>query len=807
MAVPVVVVDPQGRIQSLNRAAVRDLGLTRDSIGTPLQLPSEPILSSTIGRYVQATAASGRPEGFHIRLREKDTFVHLRPAHLLVTVSFTGIPEILTFSKRLDQVRNKLQILSRRHKALIESMPAEIAILDSRGHVSAVNQAWRRFVQHGSESTVRKHGIGSHYLDVLVDARLADGTAFSDLRAGLERILSGQTQRFTLDYRLPAAGPAETPERWRRVTISAPTVGGDGAVALHEDIGNEVEWSRQVLLHQAALHCVPSAILMVNASGVIAWANDACQRMYGFHDGELAGQSASILAPDARHQREFLEVLQSCRSSGLPHSLETMRLARGGRSVTIQETVTPLPLNPAGVGVASTPAQFVVVHDDLTRSRHVESQLPFLTRHDNLTGLWTRQTFHERLHEAVERQTRKHGVLAVLFLDLDRLKDTNDTLGHTAGDQVLIEVVRRVRGCVPEPSGVGRFGGDELAIFCEDLTGVDQLTAIVESLYRSVESPVEIASRQVFLSVSIGVALCPRDGTNAEKLLRNAGLAVHRAKSEGRRGYFSYDPELESATHLRISVERDLNRAIGAKELWVAYQPQYNLRTGELTGVEALLRWNRTTHYAVTIGQVVTIAEEAGLILPIGHWMLKETMSSLQRWHMRGHRIRLAVNLSAVQFHRQDVFGILTGIARRRSLPSWAVKAEITETALLQNSARSREILYALHGAGYGLVLDDFGTGYSSLTYLQQFPIEALKIDSSFLRGIGQDRQNETIVTGIIQLAHALGQTVIAEGVEDYEQLEFLKRHNCDYAQGFLLGHPMPEAAFEELLLTKAAGA
>jgi len=575
------------------------------------------------------------------------------------------------------------------------------------------------------------------------------------------------------------------------------------------DISKEVELSQLVMRQLAALRCVSSAIFIINAGGVIEWANDTCHRMYGFHDGELAGQPASILAQDSRCQHDFLEMLQACRSSERSHSTETTRFMRSGRSITVKETVTPLHLGSGGGGESDgSISHLVVVHEDLTRSRHAESQLLSVSQHDTLTGLWTRQAFHERLRDAVvNRQTRQRGFLAVIFLDLDRLKDTNDTLGHTAGDQVLIEVARRIRGCLPEPSCVGRFGGDEIAIFCEDLDGIDQLTAMVEALDRCMVPPVEIGSRQVFLSVSIGVALCPRDGIGAEQLIRNAGLAMHRAKSEGRRGYFCYDAELESATHLRVSIERDLNRAIGSKELWVAYQPQFNLRTGELTGVEALLRWNRTAHHAVTIGQVVTIAEEAGLILPIGHWMLKETMSSLQRWHTRGHPIRLAVNLSAVQFHRQDVFGILTGIARRRSLPSWAVKAEITETALLQNSARSRNILYALHRAGFGLVLDDFGTGYSSLTYLQQFPIEALKIDSSFLRGIGQDRQNETIVTGIIQLAHALGQTVIAEGVEDYEQLEFLKRHNCDYAQGFLLGHPMPESAFEELLLSKSAGA
>jgi diguanylate cyclase (GGDEF)-like protein len=445
---------------------------------------------------------------------------------------------------------------------------------------------------------------------------------------------------------------------------------------------------------------------------------------------------------------------------------------------------------------------FVVVQEDITSHKQVQAQVMYMAEHDDLTGLWNRKTFQDRLSQAIARQERDGGHIALLFLDLDRFKDTNETLGHLAGDQMLLEISRRLRHNLPDAAGLGRFGGDEFVIFLESISDRDQVTFVVERLLRCFSQPIQVSGRPMFISASIGGTMFPQDGSTAEQLLRNADLAMHRAKSDGRRSYRLYDHTLEAEVHLRVSIERDLNRALGTKELWVAYQPQFDLRTGHMVGAEALLRWDRAAEHKITIGQVVTVAEDAGLILPISHWVLKESLASLDRWHKSGYPLRLAVNLSAVQFHQQDVFGILTESTSARGLPPWSVKAEITESVLLQSSVRVKEILHALHGAGFGLVLDDFGTGYSSLSYLQQFPIEAVKIDASFLRGIGRDRNDETIVTGIIRMAHALGQIVIAEGVETQEQLDFLKRHECDYGQGFLLAKPMTASEFEKLLLS-----
>jgi EAL domain-containing protein (putative c-di-GMP-specific phosphodiesterase class I) len=278
---------------------------------------------------------------------------------------------------------------------------------------------------------------------------------------------------------------------------------------------------------------------------------------------------------------------------------------------------------------------------------------------------------------------------------------------------------------------------------------------------------------------------------------------MYRAKAEGRRAYRFYDQKLESEINERVSVERELNRALGSKDLWVAFQPQWDLRQNRLTGAECLLRWEGSSRHRIGVGRVIAIAEECGMILPIGQWVIQESLAHLERWHRLGYPVRLSINLSAVQFHHQDVFAIITEALAARGLPASAIKAEITESVLLHRSVRVKETLHALHGAGIGLILDDFGTGYSSLTYLQQFPIEAVKIDASFLQGIGIQKNDEAIVAGIIQMAHSLGQTVIAEGVETEQQLQFLKECGCDCGQGFLYSHPLTASEFEAFLAAR----
>jgi diguanylate cyclase (GGDEF)-like protein len=446
---------------------------------------------------------------------------------------------------------------------------------------------------------------------------------------------------------------------------------------------------------------------------------------------------------------------------------------------------------------------FVVSHQDISRHKQAQDRMLYMAEHDELTGLWNRKTFCDRVTEAIERHRRRGGKMAVLFLDLDRFKDTNDTLGHLVGDQMLLEIGRRLKESLREVDVLARFGGDEFVALVEDVEGRESTAEVVGQILQGFARPIELGGRMLFVTASIGVTMFPEDGETAEELLRNSDLAMYRAKAEGRRAYCFYDHKLEAEINQRVNVERELNRSVGTSDLWVVFQPQWNLKTKELSGGECLLRWEGAGRHGISMGRVVSIAEECGMILPIGRWVIKETVAHLARWQRMGYAPRLSVNLSAVQFHHQDVFGIISEALEAYGVSASSLKAEITESVLLQRSARVKETLEALHQEGIGLILDDFGTGYSSLTYLQQFPIETVKIDASFLRGIGRQKNDEAIVTGIIRMAHSLGQTVVAEGVETEEQLEFLKNCGCDCGQGYLYSRPLSSDEFELFLQSR----
>ncbi|MBL8218224.1 MAG: EAL domain-containing protein [Bryobacterales bacterium] len=493
------------------------------------------------------------------------------------------------------------------------------------------------------------------------------------------------------------------------------------------------------------------------------------------------------------------EIIAQCLSANQVWQGEVLQKAKDGKLYVVHQSVTPIP------SIGGEMTHFVFVQEDMTRHKHVQERMLFVAEHDTLTGLLNRKSFQDRLSEAIERRTQMGGSIAVVFLDMDRFKETNDSLGHLVGDQMLVEVASRLKQNLRERDVLARFGGDEFVMFLEDVTSREGLSLVVDRIQHSIARPFEIEGRSLFTSASLGAAIFPEDGRTAEDLLKNADHAMYRAKAEGRRGFRFYDERLESEVIERLGVERELSRALEARELWTAFQPQWQLHSGLISGAECLLRWDRTSGPPLPVSRLITIAEESGLILPIGQWLIREAIARLGRWVRLGLKTRMSVNLSAVQFHQQDVFSIIVEALRAETLPSNLLKVEITESVLLHKSKRVAEALHALHGAGVGLVLDDFGTGYSSLSYLQQYPIETVKIDASFVRGIGHNRNDEAIVAGIVQMAHSLGQNVVAEGVETVVQQDFLRACRCDEAQGFLYSEAIPAEAFEKLLTARPA--
>lgn len=777
---PLVVLNSTGRIRMLNQMAFRYLGLNQSSVGGQLVIPGASALSSGLCARIERVLRGETVSELKARLGARHYAIRVYgqvgsdSAIRGALVMFLDISDLARSTDRL--------------RVTIDSLPAHVAILDSSGKIVLVNAAWRSFGNENGLKSLR-FGAGRNYLALCQECS-SEVAAGIPVAEGIAKILSGELETFSYDY--PCHSPAS--RRWFKM-LATPVLDprGRGAVVMHVDITSHVLLFEKVSRQATALQSAANAIFITDSDGKIDWVNESFVRLSGYSLEELRGQTPSVLEVPGRGPR-FAEVLAECALSGQTGRCEVTQVAKPGNEYTVSQTMTPIP------STSGELSHFVVIQEDITPHKNAEAKIVYLAEHDQLTGLWNRKTFGDRLSDAIARQRVLGGRVAVLFLDLDRFKDTNDTMGHLVGDQMLTEVARRLKGNLREKDALARFGGDEFVIFLEKISDRDSVSFVVERILHSFTRPIELDGRSVFVTASIGITFFPDDGNNAEELLRSADLAMYRAKSEGRRGYRFFDQKLESEINERVAIERELNRAIANRDLWIAFQPQWNIATGEVVGAEALLRWNAGRQHNLPMGRVVAIAEECGLILPIGQWVIKESVSQLGRWHRLGRRLRVSVNLSAVQFHQQDVFGIITESMKSHGLAPGSLKAEITESVLLNRGNRVREALHALHGAGIGLVLDDFGTGYSSLSYLQRFPIETVKIDASFLQGVGKNRNDEAIVIGIIKMAHSLGQSVVAEGVETEEQVRFLRAEGCDFAQGFLLSRPLPAAEFDKFL-------
>ena len=435
------------------------------------------------------------------------------------------------------------------------------------------------------------------------------------------------------------------------------------------------------------------------------------------------------------------------------------------------------------------------------RRKRAEARLTYLANYDPLTGLPNRLLFNDRLHQALIDARRRGRLVGVAFLDLDRFKTINDTLGHAVGDLLLQGAAQRLRACVRDGDTVARLSGDEFTVILADMAKVEDAAHLAQKILDGFAAPFQLSGRELFASPSLGIALFPIDDVTAEGLLRNADSAMYRVKQAGGNDYQFYRRETTYKAAERLALESGLRHAIEREELLLHYQPKVDLLGGEITGVEALVRWQRPHTKLIAPMQFVPLAEEIGLIVPIGEWVLQAACEQMKRWQDANlPRLRLAVNLSARQLRQPDLADTIARMLGQTGLQAAWLELEITESLLLQSDRQAVSLLHDLAALGVHLVLDDFGTGYASLTYLKRFPFQALKIDQSFIRDIPADAANAAIARAVIVLAHDLGMKVVAEGVETYEQLEFLRENECDEVQGFLLGQPFAADEATEML-------
>jgi len=449
---------------------------------------------------------------------------------------------------------------------------------------------------------------------------------------------------------------------------------------------------------------------------------------------------------------------------------------------------------------------------DITERKLSEEQIAFLAYHDSLTELPNNRLFKERLQHGISQAERHNKMLAVMFLDLDRFKLINDTIGHSAGDELLkvtsnrlLEAVRKTDSVALNVGGannsVARLGGDEFTILLEDVVNLQAVVHIAERIIESVSMPMMLERQEVHISTSIGIAVYPDDGEQADEILRHADAAMYHAKSQGRNNFQFYTESMNKSSVELLALENNLHKAIENNQLCLYYQPQVSVVSGQLVGMEALIRWRHPEKGFISPGTFIPVAEETGMIMRIGAWVIREACEQGVRWLREGHRLhKISVNLSARQLKDEGLPAQIENILKETGMPANKLGIELTESAIILDPDLALVRLQKIKQLGVSLSLDDFGTGYSSLSYLKRFPIDTLKIDQAFVRDVKVDHEDAALVKAIIAMAHGLGMDVIAEGVEMQEQLEFLGANACDTIQGFLFSRPLPAPEMEEMM-------
>jgi diguanylate cyclase (GGDEF)-like protein len=476
--------------------------------------------------------------------------------------------------------------------------------------------------------------------------------------------------------------------------------------------------------------------------------------------------------------------------------------ATGADSTWLAATVALLSLGALGITLILL---FYDAHLQRSRAHASElqranAQLQHMATHDVMTGLPNRVLLADRLEQAIAQAERSSQPFAVLMVDLDRFKSINDSLGHEAGDELLRQVAQRLRSALRKTDTLARIGGDEFVVVLSGITGPHDVETVLANVLDNVRRPIELASIEVQTSPSIGVSLYPHDGTDPQTLLKHADAAMYHAKKMGRNTFQFFAPDMNAFTRERLELECALRNAVCRREFVLHYQPKVSFENGHIVSVEALVRWNHPQRGLLSPAEFIPLAEETGLILPMGVWVLKEACRQLQEWHAAGlTHLRMAVNLSAQQFREKNLLEVVRAALADARIEPRFLELELTETAVMQDAGHSAAVLRSLSDLGVRISVDDFGTGYSSLSYLQRFPLNKVKIDRSFVREIVRSRGDSEIVRAIVSLAHSLRLVVIAEGVETAEQLDFLERIGCDQYQGYFCSPPVPAAALAEL--------
>jgi diguanylate cyclase (GGDEF)-like protein/PAS domain S-box-containing protein len=787
----IFLLDPGGRVVSWNAGAERIKGYTADEIiGQDYScfFSPEDIKRGRPKEVLRMTAASGRHKEDGIRVRKDGS-------QFLASVTFTALREADGSLRGFSEISRDLSESKEseaRYRGLLEAAPDAMVVVDQDGEIVLLNvQAEKQFGYRRDELVGQK--VKNIIPEGFAERLIADGTRSAaealaqEIGTGIE--LTGRRKdgsEFPIEIML---SPLESAEGVL-VTAAIRDISVRKAAEKH--------LAQMESRYRGLLEAAPDAMVVVNQDGEIVLLNVQAEKQFGYRRDELVGQKVKNIIPEGFAERLIADGTRSAAEAlaqEIGTGIELTGRRKDGSEFPIEIMLSPLK------GAESVLVTAAI--RNITTRKKAEALMIHSSEHDFLTGLPNRMLLSDRVNQAIRMAIRHKRKVAVLFLDLDGFKHINDSLGHPTGDKLLQSVGKRLVDCVRGSDTVSRQGGDEFVVLLSEEEDSEDASITAKRMQRAVAEAHFIDQHDLHVTCSVGVSVYPDDGLNAETLIKNADTAMYQAKANGRQKYQYFKPAMNVRAVERQSLEESLRRALERQEFVVHYQPKINLKTGRITGAEALLRWTHPTRGPVPPGQFIPVAEDCGLILPIGTWVLRQACQQAQAWVDAGLPLgNMAVNISAMQLQNENFLEGVFAILQDTRLDPRLLELELTESVLMKHAESTASILTALRGRGVQVAVDDFGTGYSSLSYLRKFPIDALKIDQSFVRQITTVPDEIIIVKAVIGLGRSLKLRVVAEGVETQEQLAFLKAHQCDEAQGYYFSRPVLPEQFAKLLKT-----
>ena len=668
-------------------------------------------------------------------------------------------------------------------RAITEHSPNNLMLLDPDGTIL--------FINHSFAGLTREQLIGTSVFSHMneTNRRLAH-SAYDEV------VITGEAAQ----YDTVETDTAGVTRHFNRLVY--PVTEGDTIVALIEDVQDMTamqQAQRRMHILSSALEQTADLIMITDADGTVEYVNPAFEVTTGFDSGELVGKKANMLR-SGKHSEDFYKNLWQTILNGEVFSDVFINTRKDGSTYYEEKTITPIH-NSQGVI-----SHFVATGRDISERMRTQERLHYMAHHDALTRLPNRTLFLDRLRQAMARARWHNRLIAVMFMDLDRFKEINDTLGHDIGDQLLVAITERISSSVRTGDTVARFGGDEFAVLLDDIASEKDISQLARKVLDTLAPAFVIGGHEIFMTASIGVSIFPTDGEDTNSLLRCADVAMYRAKDLGRNNFQFYSNEMSARDFERISLENSLRHALKRREFFLLYQPQIDVCLQRIIGVEALLRWQHPDLGVTTPGEFVPLLEKTGLIVQVGEWVLRSTCEQAAAWQEAGYRdLLVSVNVSGRQFNNPEFLSSAQTIIRQTGIDPAQLELELTESMLMRNASKTISALDALTQLGIRIAIDDFGTGYSSLNYLRRFPISTLKIDRSFIRDVEHDSDDRAISQAIIVMAQSLNLGVVAEGVENAAQVEFLQGLGCTRIQGNYFSAPQSADEISRMLAMQSA--